>query len=717
MDKIFGPLNESQKDAVQSTEGRIKVVAGAGSGKTRVLAHRYAHLVNNFGVDSANILCMTFTNKAAQEMRGRISKLVEDGIGNDLICTIHGFCVKILRRDIYRLGWPQNFKILDEDDTEQIAKQVLELHNLDRTKHNVKELLEDVSIFKKSIRPSYIDVYMLAESIKFGDTSNFNSSESFLHYQALNYCLNFDDIVSFALYLLENYKEVREYWQDQANYVMVDEAQDCNTTDWRIATLISSKYNNLFVVGDPDQAIYEWRGATPQDFVEWKADRTIVLARNYRSTPDILGVANSVIANNKNRIPKNLYTERPTYKIATHFHAKNDAEEADYVVKEIKRLNENGVSYSDIAILYRASHVSRSIEQVLLREKLPYEVWGGVRFYERKEIKDVLAYLNLLVSDDNLSFSRIINVPRRNFGPASLKKIRDYSEITGLSYLQVLREKVDEWKSTKAYRPLKQFINLIDESRSIYRRLTIIEILNHILKSSGLTSMLREDTETDRLENIEELLSSVRQYEQQNEDDEVTLDKYLQDIALLTNMDREKNESSVKLMTIHQSKGLEFPAVFVCGLSEGIFPSHRSLRERKLNGLEEERRLMYVAVTRAEKYLYLTEAEGFNFQTRTDKYPSRFLAEIAENMVLREGSMDNSLWEGTKALSMSIDSEVKILHNGSAEELTVGTIVSHEYLGIGKIMEINEDGSRAKVRFGDDGSSDRYLLTKMLKKA
>lgn len=712
---IFDHLNDAQREAVLSTEGKIKVVAGAGSGKTRVLAHRFAHLVDNIGVDAGNILCMTFTNKAAQEMRVRISKLIDSGIGNDLVCTIHGFCVKVLRKDIHRLGWPKNFKILDDEDTEQIAKQVLELHGLDRTKKIIKELLQSVSIHKAQIEGGYIDTYMLTGSLKFGDVSGLKPEETFIHYQALNYCLNFDDIISFALYLFNNYPDVREYWQDQINYVMVDEAQDCNSCDWLIAETVAAKYGNLFVVGDPDQAIYEWRGAKPSDFVNWKADKTIILAHNYRSTPNILDVANSIIAHNKNRIPKDLYTEKGNLKSATHFHGKNEGEEAEYVVKTIKQLEDSGRLYSDMAILYRASHVSRSIEQTLLREKIPYEVWGGVRFFERREIKDILAYLNMLVSDDNLAFARIVNVPKRNFGPTSLKKIKDISEIKNISYYQALKENLEEWKRTKAYNPLRRFIELIEDGRKMLGKYTIVEILNEILKSSGITEMLREDTETERLENVEELISSVRLYEQQHEDDEVTLETYLQDISLFTNSDHKKEkEKCVKLMTIHQSKGLEFPIVFVCGLSEGIFPSHRSLRERKLKGLEEERRLMYVAVTRAEEGLFLTESEGFNFQTHTDKFPSRFLTEIKKNLIVREGSLDESLWEGTLALSKSIDKEI-MPNDNNDEEIKIGTLVAHNYLGIGKVIEISADRLRAKVRFGDNERSDRYLQTKVLK--
>lgn len=715
MENIFDNLNPQQAEAVKATEGRIKVVAGAGSGKTRVLAHRYAHLVNNLGIDPGNILCTTFTNKAAREMRTRISRMVSAGNANDFVCTIHGFCVKILRRDIYRLGWPATFTIVDEDDAELLAKQVLELHGLDRTKKSVSLLFESVSDFKHTHGDSYIDEYMLPDSPKFQESADFLPAESFIHYQALNYCLAFDDILFFAMYLLDNFREVREYWQDQLNYIMVDEAQDCNASDWTIIEMMAAKYGNLFVVGDPDQAIYEWRGARPEMFVEWKHDRQIILAENYRSTPDILDVANCIIANNKSRIPKDLFTSRQPVDKVLHFHARNDAEEAVWIADRIERMVADGRSYSDFAVLYRASHQSRSLEQELLKRGLPYVIWGGVRFFERREVKDALAYLRLVANDsDNLSFSRIVNVPSRSFGATSLKKIQSLSEQTGRSCLTELRDNIELWKGKKAYKPLKMFLKLVDECRAIMEISSVSELLNYILKESGLTQMLREDPETERLENIDELLASIRLYEQQHTDDDITLSRYLQDIALYTNADYKADNQSVKLMTVHQSKGLEFPCVFIIGLSEGAFPSHRSLRERKAKALEEERRLMYVAVTRAEESLFLTEAEGYNVQTRTEKFPSRFIMEINRQFLIREGKMDSSVWEGTKSMIKAIECEMAPPVRQEIG-LHVGMQVVHEYLGIGTIIEISADGGKIKVRFGADERSDRYLSANIVK--
>lgn len=725
-DPIFSNLNPKQAEAVESTEGCVRVVAGAGSGKTRVLAHRFAHLVNNFGIDPGNILCMTFTNKAAAEMRTRIARMVTAGNANDFVCTIHGFCVKVLRRDIYRLGFPASFTILDDGDTEQLAKQVLELHGMDRTQKTVRLLTRGVAHHKFDVCPDYINKYMLASSPRFRDTRGHDEVESYIHYQALNYCLDFDDLVLFTLYLFERFPEVREYWQDTLNYVMVDEAQDCNAYDWKIIRLITAKYHNLFVVGDPDQAIYEWRGARPAEFVDWDADRTIILDENYRSTPDILSVANAVIANNRHRIPKDLFTRRSKGARPVHLHAPNEGKEARMICREIEKLHAAGAPYSDFSILYRASHLSRSLEQELLHHRIPYVIWGGVRFFERREIKDSLAYLRLVAQNDNLSFSRIVNVPSRRFGRTSLNKIREYSRQENRPYFEVLKTHLEEWQGTRAYKPLKDFIGLIESARGEMMSSTVSELLNKILKDSGLTRALREDPETERLENVEELLSSIRHYESRREADEISVPGYLQDIALFTNADYRADSESVKLMTIHQAKGLEFPTVFVSGLSEGIFPSHRALRERRLAALEEERRLMYVAVTRAEHRLYLSESEGFNFQTSADKYPSRFLAEIPEHLLLHEGKLDKTLWEGSLMLARAVDAEVGIRPREavavSAETSSLtpafkaGDRVMHQFLGEGTVIEVTPDGLKARVRFGTDSATDRQLMTRVLRK-
>lgn len=392
------------------------------------------------------------------------------------------------------------------------------------------------------------------------------------------------------------------------------------------------------------------------------------------------------------------------------------------VGREIERLHKEGAPWSDFAVLYRASHLSRSLEQELLRRRIPYVIWGGVRFFERREIKDALAYLRLIAWNDNLGFARIVNVPSRHFGRVSLQKIREYSGKEGKPYFEVLKEHIDEWKGTRAYKSLKDFIDLIEKARAEMLTSTVSELLNSVLLQSGLTRSMRDDTETERLENVEELLSSIRHYESKREPDEISLPGYLQDISLYTNADYRVDTDSVRMMTIHQAKGLEFPTVFVTGLSEGIFPSHRSLRERRLAALEEERRLMYVAVTRAEHHLYLSESEGWNFQTSADKYPSRFLTEIPETLLKREGTVDKSLWEASRTLARSIDAELGIRpaeQKGGTPAPTDGSLrpgdrVSHKYFGDGTVVDVSPDGQRVRVRFGEDAASERQLMARVL---
>ena len=629
---IFDKLNIKQREAVVATEGKVRVTAGAGSGKTRVLTHRYAYLVNELGISPSNILCVTFTNKAANEMKKRIANMVNGGNVNDFVCTIHGFCVKFLRKEIFRLGFPLNFSILDEEDTKDLAKQVMEEFNINATQVTVKQFLNGISIYKKnSHEPSYVEKYMLPQSINEGA----DETERYLQLQLKNFSLDFNDLILFTIYILEHFEDAKVYWQEKLNYIMVDEAQDFNGTNWNIINTLSAIYNNLFIVGDPDQAIYEWRGANPNLFLEFKPDTDIILDMNYRSTPNILDIANSVIKNNKKRIEKNLFTTKEKGNIVVHYHGKNDVEESDWIANQILHIKESGYDYSDCAILYRASYLSRSIEQALLKKQIKYVVWGGIRFFERKEIKDALAYLRLVANKDELSLRRIVNVPSRRFGKAAMEKVLTISNDKNVSLYDALKMFAVESDNEA----IRNFVQLVDEAELAKKNYTISDLLDYLLNHSGYMEMLRTDSDEDRLENLEELLNSIKYYEQINRDDDVSLEAYLQDIALYTNADYKNDGPTAKLMTIHQAKGLEFPFVFICGLTEGIFPSHRSIRERKENALEEERRLMYVAITRAEKGLFLTESEGYNAITKSDKYPSRFIGEIADGLINVEGEL------------------------------------------------------------------------------
>lgn len=691
---IFGNLNDRQSEAVEATEGHVRVVAGAGSGKTRVLAHRYAFLVNELGIDPGNILCMTFTNKAAQEMKQRISKLVHRGNVNDFVCTIHGFCVKFLREEIYRIGYPKNFIISDEEDSKMLAMQVMEEKNLDTDKTNVRKFLKDIQFFKIQNPVYYIEKIILPKSDISTNDEECTEIMRYIQLQQKNYMLDFNDIIYFTIYIMLHYEDALSVWQQKMNYIMVDEVQDCSSNDWTIINCLEGYYGNLFIVGDPDQCIYEWRGAKPDSFIGFKTDCDIVLNQNYRSTPNILDVANSIITNNQNRIPKDLFTNSPKDKIVLHYHGKSEMEEAEWIAKQIENLAKNGFDYSSFAILYRASYISRNIEQALMNKQIKYVIWGGIRFFERREIKDILAYFRLIANKrDDIAFRRIINTPSRKFGKASLAKLQEMAEVENAT----LYDTLCKYKRVFDKPSILQFIRIIDEFTEKSKYTKVSELFDQVFNKTGLEEMYRTEGDDERLENIAELKHSIIEYERLNaEEEDVNLNTYLQDIALYTNADYKSDGETVKLMTIHQSKGLEFPFVFVCGLSEGIFPSHRTIRERKKRGEEEERRLMYVAVTRAEKGLFLTESEGYNFATRSDKYPSRFLREIKDNLIEIEGDLTkkqlDKLFKGTQEL---ID-ELEIEMNQPAFQ--IGDKVAHKYFGIGEIIDIVSETS-IKVRF------------------
>lgn len=717
-------LNSRQLEAVKATEGRVRVIAGAGTGKTRALTYRYAYLVNVLGIDPADILCLTFTNKAASEMRIRIAEMVHSGDYNDFVCTIDGFCVKLLRKEIYRLGFPKSFTIIDEEDQKELAKACMDDLGIKRTEKTVRQFLTEISLQKDS--PEYISAFM-TPGIKFSEEMLKSNFASYLYRQMKDYALDFDDIENFTKYILSHFADAREYWQSQLNYIMVDEAQDCNDDNWEIIETLAGKHHNLFAVGDPDQCIYEWRGARPSRFIDFPHDKDIVLDENYRSTPNVLDVANSVIANNRLRVPKDLFTRNEEGKAVVHFHGKSESAEMKWVARQISALISAGASPRDFAILYRSSYQSRAIEQELIRSHILYAVWGGTRFFERKEIKDAMAYLRLVNNpSDDIAFMRVINRPSRKLGKTFMDKLKSLASVSGGSLFQVLRDNIGLTGIAK--QGAMDFLKVIEEGRSMLspdgavEGASISDLLNRLLDRSGLKDELREDQDEERLENLEELLSSVRFYEKSHREDYVTLSDYLQEIALYTNADYKSDTPSVKLMTIHQAKGLEFPYVFIIGLSEGIFPNMRSLRDRKKRGEEEERRLMYVAVTRAEKALFLTESEGFNSSTKMNKYPSRFLAEIKKNMLVTEGFIPEELWRGTRNLVHVLDQELygTPAPYGPASQgadlgedpfssersvyespFSIGDTVIHDIFGEGQVIAASDDFTTFTVQFRD----------------
>lgn len=700
-------LNEKQIKAMEATEGRVRVVAGAGSGKTRVLAHRFAFLVNELGIAPGNVLCLTFTNKAAQEMKHRIAGMVDRGDVNDLICTIHSFCVKLLRREIYKLGYPKNFVIIDESDAKDLAKEAMREFGIDRKKNTAERLLNDVAAYKGYDPDRYITQYLMP-----GATSDAPDAKiRYILMQRKQFALDYDDIIYMATYILTHFADARKYWCEKLNYVMVDEVQDCSGDDWKLIEILASHHENLFVVGDPDQAIYEWRGASPKTFVNFRAETDIILDLNYRSTPDILAVANSIISHNKNRIRKELTALRLNERLPIWHHFKSEKDEAEHIADVIEAGALEGKRFSDSAVLYRSSFLSRRIEQALLKRKIPYTVWGGVRFFERKEIKDIICYLRLTANDhDDMAFTRIVNVPARKFGSVTLDKLKQLAESESDALYPTLKRHIDSPAFGK--RQIREFIEIIENAKAIAEGLKVSDLTERLMKTSGLDTMYRTDEEEERLENVAELINAMIEFEDTRfEEGESDLYHYLHEIALYTNTDHQQDKDRVRLMTIHQSKGLEFPDVFIMGLTEGVFPNHRSIRERRIDGEEEERRLMYVAVTRAKDMLYLTESEGYLNDNGALKYPSRFISEIDRELLQIEGNPDPTLLEGTRNMVRQLDSE---LGGGDQSIMTAGTKVTHRIFGEGVVESYDPVSKSYKIRFG---SKVRQLIPSVLKPA
>lgn len=699
-------LNQQQIEAATTTEGKVRVVAGAGSGKTTVLAHRYAFLVNDIGIAPGNILCMTFTNKAAAEMRRRIARMVPRGAVNDFICTIHGFCAKFLRTEIYRIGYPATFIIIDEEDGRRLARQAMQEYGVDRRKTTAERFLSNVGKLKGADADGYIRKHLLPDSSP-------DAPDVYVRYlklQLKQYALDYDDLMYFTIYILKNFPEARRHWTQKLNYIMVDEAQDCSSDEWQLLRLISKGHGNLFIVGDPDQAIYEWRGASPSMFVNFDSEKTIILNRNYRSTPQILNMANAIIAHNKNRIPKDLWSDREQGPLPVHYHQASQKEEAEQIASAIVADHLAGRPFGDVAVLYRSSFISSELERAFVREKIPYTIWGGVKFLERKEIKDVHSYLRLIDSADDMAFERIINVPSRKFGKASLEKLREIAAQEGTSLYRTLCNHVAEKPFNSIH--IRTFITLIEEAKVRMEVEKVSDLADFVLTASGYTDMLRKDEAEERLENLAELLNSMKAYETSNPAEEIpSLTQYLQDMAIYMLDAEEKSVGdAVRMMTIHQSKGLEFPVIYIAGLTEGTFPSHRTIRERREAGEEEERRLMYVATTRAKDVLRMFEAEGFMNEQGALKFPSRFLYEMPEEMIERVGVDTEALKSGMLAMVDGLNRDV---YGASDPLFNIGDSVRHKIFGNGKVVAYDQDADSYTVEFA---TCRRTLLARVLER-
>ncbi len=690
MDSYLQELNPAQREAAVTTEGYIRVIAGAGSGKTRTLTARYMYLVEELGISTANILCVTFTNKAAAEMKKRIRRQLPD---QDLgrITTFHGFCVGLLKEDCHVVRYPTTFIVLDEEDKEAILRTVFEDLGITSRDMTVKEAVEFIG-WRKGGR-GYVKTLIDPEPEKLLELQNAAATLKekvlyrYFYEQRKCYGLDFDDLIYFTLYILEHSRETREKWQQRLEYVMVDEFQDIDKDQYALADILSGYHKNLFVVGDPDQTIYTWRGADVKFILEFDARhqgvQTVYLNTNYRSTPQILAASNALIDKNRERLKKQLTAFRGDARMPLYFHAKTGALEADWMTAQMRAMHEGGMAYSDMSVLYRAHYVSRTVEESLIRHKIPYILYSGVEFYKRKEIKDVLCYLRMVYSGDDVSFLRTVNEPRRGVGRTRIAALKDYAELNRCSLYEALLSNLetDLFRRSRA----REYARLIEKYRAIFDGMDLTDLLTGILSESGYEEMLRSGGEEERLDNLAELKQAIYDF-QRKAGESVSLGNYLDHAALFTNMDTTEKAQAVKLMTVHAAKGLEFPAVFLCGLSEGIFPGKRANTREKL---EEERRLAYVAFTRAKDRLFLSDAAGTNYDG-SFRYPSRFLFNAEESNLeyivpldpeLKERSLEViRKTEDTQAQSPHGESQVgkRVLHAVFGEGVIIGTAPNQE---------------------------------------
>ena len=701
-------LNQDQLESVKTTEGYLRVIAGAGSGKTKLLVSRYVYLVSEYGINPANVLCVTFTNKAAREMKQRIKLLLGQDFDSSLICTYHGFCARVLREDSDKIFYPKNFQILDGDSQKGLLEDIYQQFELKLDHASFEKIIKRIGGHKKDY--SYVEKMCSTNPCQVLDkieTLDDQIVEEYFQRQMRAYALDFLDLLNFTLYLFSKSDEVREKWQDKLNYIQVDEFQDSSTKELALIDMLSAKYKNLMIVGDPDQNIYEWRGSDVKLLVDFDKShencQTNYLTRNYRSTSKILQCANTLIEKNKYRLKKDLYTINDEGADVLYYHEKNEHKEAERIVSIIKTLKNAGYNYSDFAVLYRSGFLSWPIEKKLNEEAIPYEIFGGVKFYRRMEIQDIIAYLRLICFDDDIAFKRIVNKPRRRFGKAKMQKlitIRQEDE----SLFDTLRKNLDDETIKKS--EAADFVKLICDMRQRVLIDGVSDFVSALCVESGYENYIKELGDMERFDNLTEFKRMIIEQEK-SEGEELSMEDFLGRIALQTDEDSLDDKDSIKLMTIHSSKGLEFPVVFLMGVSENVFPSPKTIEERGELGMEEERRLCYVAITRAKDCLIITEAEGISPRGKP-KTPSRFLKDIG---------FENFKSFGINTEETSTQSfEKGLAKDSDLPDMTVGQIVTHPIFGQGEIVSINENGTNCKIKFLNDGK-ERNLSTSFFGKS
>ena len=720
-------LNENQFEAVTTEAQHVRIIAGAGSGKTRVLTYRISYLISEMGVAPWKILAITFTNKVANEMKTRVDRMYPEKSQDLTIRTFHSFAAYFLRHEISILGFPASFTIMDEEDQTKLVKDIAATLGFKRSDKIVGKALGYIGKQKllgkypddiKIVRPSFEDEKTCLEIYQIYEEEKYK-----------NYSLDFDDLLLQTNYILENYPDIRMKWQERIDHILIDEFQDTNDVEYKMINFLKKPSTSLYVVGDPDQTIYTWRGANQNIILDLNKRYldmiTIVLDRNYRSTQAILNAANKLITYNKLRVTKNLYTTELGGDAITVNCSPSGRLEADYVAREIRKLKDyGGYNYNDIALLYRSNYITMDFEAALTRYQIPYKIFGGTKFYQRREIKDVLAYFHLIVNEkDNISFSRVLNVPKRGFGETSEERLNQEAKAANKSLYEYVKE-VDPKDSeikTSLINAAKSMVTLIEIAREDIKKNEEVfsKILEDMIWSTGYKEyLMKEDDGDERLENVKALFEDIRHYLKNNPSS--TFDEYLQNIALLSAQDEIIDGDHVTLMTVHTAKGLEYPVVFVLRFNQGVFPNQRAMMEGGYVAMEEERRLAYVAMTRAKKKLYLTLAMDFSYVIQGNLIPSQFLKESGNEVVQNRDTMfrsgprlqpqqqrpkiyhfddgDHFSFEEEKKPSTPIFDDIR----NDVDDWKVGDIVIHKKLGKGVVIALEGDDI-IKVNFEEHG--------------
>ena len=760
MQELINELNNMQKEAVLNTEGPCLVIAGAGSGKTKVLTHKIAYLIQEKNIKPWNILAITFTNKAANEMKERVEKLVGEVAKDMWIGTFHSICVRILRKYIDRLGFDNTFLIFDTSDQKTLIKECMKTLKIDDKMFTDRSIIAEISNGKnemlepKAYQTKYAGDYRKEIIGKIYELYQKRLKE--------NNAIDFDDIINYTIKILMENEDVLEYYTSKFKYVLVDEYQDTNKAQFTLVTILASKYGNITVVGDNDQGIYSFRGADISNILNFEKDfpgtKIIKLEQNYRCTGNILKAANSVIKHNENKYEKKLWTENDEGSLPVIYKSDDEYDEGRFIVEEINHLRrEEYFKYSDFTILYRMNSQSRAIEEILRREAIPYKIVGGLKFYERKEIKDIISYLRLIYNfSDNISLKRVINEPKRGIGKTSIDNIQEISEKTGLSMFDIIKH-ADEYGLNRVKINAQEFIETIEYLRSKIESLSISELIKETLNKTGYVKALELENTTEaesRIQNLEEFLTVAIEFEE--EEAENTLGDFLEGITLSSDIDgMEDSEDSVTLMTLHSAKGLEFPVVFLVGLEEGIFPGNKSIGEPK--EIEEERRLFYVGITRAKQYLYLTCSKKRTiFGSTSYNQISRFINEIPSDLLdgyedLNDSKVEefndsiykweygtsqkiktykidnNNLKENSKVAANSISSgfqfktaesflnslnNKKVNNEADISKYKEGQRIYHKRFGEGTINKIEEEGDDFKLDISFDKVGNKRLMAK-----